>query len=146
MLGSPSEIIDPRGSLEKARRLELYRFAVENKVSEIKETMPADLMRGILRSKGLTNIAVPNRELGTMQPTYTTPNSHRSGQAQPRRPDVIATVDAEADLAKQWAAQEAATKAVSSMTITELRQECKRRGIKMARTDKMTDLRAKLNE
>lgn len=143
MLGSPSEIIDPRGSLERARRLELYRFATENGVSEIKDTMPADLMRSILRGKGLTNIAVPRRELGAMQPTFTTPNSHRSGQPQPRQPDVIATVDATADLARQWAQQEAA-KSVSDMTITELRKECKRRGIKMARTDTMTILKDKL--
>lgn len=132
---------DPREPLARARRLELFRFAREKGVAEIEETMPADLMRQILRTKGLTSIAVPDRPLGGVEQTITTPTSHNAGPSAPRQPDVLVEVDATADLARQWAAE----KAVANMTITEMRKECKRRGIKLARTDNMVTLKAKLN-
>ena len=137
-------ITDPRDNLMKARRIELYRFAREKGVTEIVENMPGELMRDILRSKGITNIAVPSRQLGTPEQMVTTPTSHRDGTTEIKQPDKIVEVSAIADLKRQWQ-QNQEPKQPSEMTITELRKECKRRGIKMARTDNMVTLKAKLN-
>lgn len=138
-------ITDPRDALGKLKRLELFRLAQENKITEIpSEQMPGDLMRDILRSKGIHPKSVPNRQLGTSEPTVTTPTSHRGGAVEVKAPDKIVEVSATADLARQWQ-QSREARPVAAMSITELRQECKRRNIKMARTDNMTTLKAKLN-
>ena len=140
------KIIDPRDALSKARRMELFRFAREKGIAEIEETMPADMMRDILRARNVTTIAVPDRPLGAAQQTFTTPTSHRTTSViiQPAQ-EVIPEVSASVDLARQWRAQQQQTKPNSELTIIELRQACKARGIKIARTDKMVDLRAKLD-
>lgn len=52
-------------------------------------------------------------------------------------------VDALEDLKRQYQLQVVQEK---PQTMTDLRQECKRRGIKMARTDNMQTLRAKLGK
>ena len=141
-------VTDPRSNLDRARRMELFRFAQEKGLKDIQETMPADLMRQILRNKGITSIAIPQRQLGAMQQEFTTPTSHKTGAQPPRQqPDQVVEVDAVEDLARQWTAQQqpAAAKPVEAMTITEARRECKRRNIKFARTDKLVALKAMLN-
>ena len=147
-----NKIIDPRDPLSKARRMELFRFAQDNGISDIQETMPADMMRDILRSRNVTSISVPDRPLGSAQQTFTTPTSHKTtgGVIQPAQ-EVIPVVSASVDVARQWLAQQSQpqppqpTKPNSELSIIELRQACKARGIKIARTDKMTTLRAKLD-
>ncbi len=47
--------------------MELYRFARDNGIADIVEAMPADVMRQILRNKGITSIAVPDRQLGAIE-------------------------------------------------------------------------------
>jgi hypothetical protein len=133
-----ARIEDPRDSLEKARRAELERFAKANGVKEINGDMPAILMRAILRQKGLTRISIPPRTLGQYQPN--------PGEM-PSAPAVAqggGSVDAVADLARQFAQQQAQPEA-KEMSFTEIRSELKRRGIKFGRSDKFADLKAKLN-
>jgi phage shock protein A len=94
-------------------------------------------MRNILRQKGLTRISIPVRTLGqTIQPGT-------SPVAQPEQK--VDTVNATDDLMRQWATQTPQAPQKPRNEIVELRKECKQRGIKMARTDKIADLRAKLD-
>lgn len=132
-------ITDPRDNLEKARLTELMRFARKNNVGEIKDGMPALVVRKILRSKNITHIAVPNRILGSPELAQ-----REAKIGQPSSPDAkaVPTVDAADDLARQYQAQ--AKKPVADMGMNELRAECKERGVKMDRTDNMAKLRVKL--
>jgi hypothetical protein len=82
-------INDPRDALEKARRYELYQWARANGVTEIVETMPAILMRKILRARGLARIEIPKRTLGAPE------------QAAPPVTSDTA-IDATSDLEQQW--------------------------------------------
>ncbi len=143
-------IQDPRDQLQRARRMELYRFARDNGIADIVEAMPADVMRQILRNKGITSIAVPDRQLGAIQRTETTPTSHKGQTYQaPRPPEKVVEVDATSDLMRQWQQESQPAvpreKPVEAMSINELREACKRRGIKLARTDNMASLKEKLN-
>ena len=128
-------IDDPRDKLEKATRDELYDFARAQGVTDITEDMPAILMRRILRSKGKTNIDIPNRPLGSNPGVVAPPDKAQDVVAVPE-------ITAEEDLMRQY---QAAKVAPAEMTMGQMRAECKRRGIKMARTDNMDTLRAKLN-
>ena len=150
-----NKIDDHRSQLEKATRMELFRFAQANKVAEIVQEMPASLMRVILRQKGLTRIAIPNRVLGA-------PAQDRIAGA-PTGPST--SIDADEDLMRQWQTQKVApppapepraprptSKAAPRKRLVErpkseinkLRDECKRLGIHMGRRDRMDDLRAKI--
>jgi hypothetical protein len=109
-------------------------------VTEIIHNMPADLMRKILRGKGLNTIPIPNRMLGG-------PPGHVMPTAAVTTDSI--EVDAEADLERQWRAQQAqeqprAETNPDKMTIGELRTACKTRGIKMDRRDNMITLREKV--
>lgn len=151
-------IQDPRDNLAKARRKELERFAAENGVNEIDPRMPADLMRKILRQKGLVNIQPPHRPLGAPA------DAGASASPVVSNGQKVDEVDADSDLMRQWqqdmsqspvapaSAQKAAPTSNEAPgpddkpeTITDLRKACKARGIKMARTDNMATLRAKLD-
>lgn len=137
-----TRIDDPRDNLERADRDQLYRFAREKGIKEIDDRMymggnAASLMRMILRQKGITDISVPYHQLGmptTMiqeEPSGKPPvmiedmllEQLKEAQSAPRVPDPIP---------------------VSKMSIGELRQTCKARGIKLARTDNMITMREKL--
>lgn len=134
-------IEDPRDALDKARRIELFRFARAHGLKDVVETMPAILMRRILRERGLTNIKIPPRPLGAMN------------QANPLPPNIpggvekVVEMDAEADLMRQYEATKTAppSKPIRMMDINELRRECQRRGIKMGRRDNLLTLREKLS-
>lgn len=122
-------IDDPRDALQKARRYELLQFAKAHSVTDIVPGMPANLMRRILRERGLTHINVPPRPLGVV-----------GGNATPQ--DAPATqVNADDDLMRQYTMQ----KSVDDMTIGELRSEAKRRGIKQKIGESRDSLKAKLN-
>jgi hypothetical protein len=105
------KVQDPRNTLDRARRSELAAFAKANGVKEIVPTMPATLMRKILRSKGLTNIVIPNRQLGQVSPTKIdlkgaqrkSDNGHSRRQ---QSEENVVEVDAEEDLMRQWLAQQ----------------------------------------
>ena len=126
----PSQIEDPRDKLEKMTRWELYRWAAMNNVAEVKEPMPADLACTILRGRGLVNPPMEFPPLGVAPGAPSTPQVHN-----------VAEVDAVADLAKQYAAEQA----TKNMSFNEIRSELKRRGVKFKRTDRMEDLKALLN-
>lgn len=138
------QITDPRDNLAKARRKELEEFAKAHGVTEIEEGMPAELMRKILRSKQLTNIAITPQPLGAPA---------RPKGAEPIVQEAVQTADdtVEVDhldlLAAQWKArkQEPKTKPVAEMTYWEMYHECKRRGLTVERGEKKPALEAKLN-
>ena len=143
-----NKIQDPRDALSKARRIQLSRFAEARGIAEIQPTMPAELMRQILRGKGITTIGVVAPPLGG-QNIETGTDGDQSGGVE---------VNATADLAKQWAAQQAAEALETTEPdpiqksppkvyneMNDLRAQCKERGIKCARTDKIADLRKKLD-
>lgn len=102
-------IQDPRDMLERARRSELVEFARQKGVKEIVPEMPAMLMRKILRSRGLTNIAIDLRQLGEV--TRNKINVKKS-TAKPKpgarapEPERVAVVDADDDLMRQWEAEQ----------------------------------------
>ena len=127
----PSIIEDPRDKLEKMTRWDLYKWAAINNVVEVKEPMPADLAATILRGRGLVNPPIELPPLGTPAGAVV---SHPTTQSN------VAEVDAAADLARQYAEQQ-----TKEMTFGELCSELKRRGIKFKRTDRMDDLKAKLD-
>lgn len=129
-----TRIDDPRDTLERASRDELFFFAQSRGVSEIEQNMPAILMRKILRQKGLYAINIPNRPLGA-----------NPGVLAPDPQEQIPQMNADEALEEQWRQSKTEAKDVSKMGMGELRSECKRRGIKMARTDNLASLRAKLS-
>lgn len=133
-----NNVFDPRDSLEKARRKELEKFAKSHGVADVKPGMPAPLMRKILRRMGLTNISLPpTRYLGGP------PDMHTKGQSvvNQRPPDAdVKEMDAVSLLEAEWNKPD-----YTAMGITELRKACKANGIKLKRTDKMTDMVRKLN-
>lgn len=131
-------IDDPRDALEKARLPELLKFAAEQGV-EIPPAFQdkAIIIRQLLRQRGLTRISIPPRVLGM-------PNAREAAA-----PDAPATeIDAVEDLMRQVMAAPPAPPATPETKvplIVTLRRECKARGIKFERTDKASDLRAKLD-
>lgn len=175
-----NKITDPRDNLEKARLKELIVFAHKQGVTGIQPTMPAQLVRRILRVKGLVDITIPDRPLGGIKigdgPVQSTPdntvevmaeddlmkqwlrdqgNHVKAAPATPEVADLAEEIEGTLDKLPDLEAMDALYDASLAEDkpkpkrgineITRLRQECKARGIKMKRTDKMSDLRAKLD-
>ena len=161
-------IQDPRDNLEKARRSELVKFAQAHRVAGIDPAMPAILIRRILRSKGLIDIDVPVRPLGKVPGARgstgpSTPENTvemladddlmqqwQRQQAPEATMPTVPTVPHVSDQVRQSFQQvhENMDQLDPWDGMTEmswLRRECKAAGIKMKRTDKKPDLRAKLN-
>jgi len=146
-----NKIDDPRDNLERARQSELIRFAQANGLKHVTEQMPAILIRAELRARGMTNIRIPRRDLGS------TLNSLRQ-YAESSPAAKIVEVNAAADLARQWAEQQARPPEPPPAKpdkpkrlverprseINQLRDECKRLNIKMERRDNMATLKAKI--
>ena len=145
---TPGITFDPRDPWARARRIEIFRYAQEKGVTEVVEQMPKDVMVKRLKAKGIPPPPVPPRSIGAhINPRSgdTSPTSHRyTGQTQPKAETVV-EVDADEVLERDWQQQSSAPKTDRPMTITEARQECKRRGIKMKRTDNLVTLKAKLD-
>lgn len=132
---------DPRDPLEKATRDELVAYAHSKGQIDIVEQMPAVLIRKLLKSRGLTDIKIPDRQLGG----FNDANSYGLVAEKSDAP----SVNAEEAMIAQWQQRkddpvEAEPVSVDDMPMGQLRAECKRRGIKMARTDNMEALRDKL--
>jgi hypothetical protein len=142
-------IDDDRDALDKAKRKELECFAKANNVTEIKQGMPAILMRRILRNKRLTNIQTPPRLLGHPE----APQHSEAFATDYTEPYVTGQMDADTALLDQWERGdmkpapigEAAQPDIGGMGYRDLQKECKRRGIKMERGETMPSLKAKLN-
>ncbi len=127
---------DPRSPLDRASRDELYAFAKANHVTEIDEAMYMGAyagvrMKKILLRKGLTNINTSNRPLYSAdpQPSGLPPQD----------------VDALADLPQKPLEPRADVFDISTASRAELAKECKKRGIKMARTDTKEKLQERLS-
>lgn len=148
--------VDPRDNLDKAHRRELVDFARANNL-EVSEDMPADDVEGrigsglrsLLRSKGLTRITVPHRSIDNRIGDKTFPI--RSKPAAP--PQATSDEWAEFQQFKAWkavqkppAAVPDPAKPVAEMSITELRQVCKAKGVKLERRDTMDIMREKLGQ
>lgn len=159
MLLDQKRTVDPRDNLDKAHRRELVEFARANGV-EVSEDMPADDIEGrpgtglrnFLRAKGITRIAIPRRSIDHRGVEKTFPLQARKPAPQQATSDEWA----EFQQFKAWKAQQqpapvaaptpaAPDKPVGDMSINELRDACKSRGIKMERRDNIASLRAKLN-
>lgn len=112
-------------------------YAKRLHIEGITGDMPAILIRKKLRGMGITEIAVPRRVLG--QPEMRN-RAAPMGDIPPDAP--VQEISVEEDLERQFARQPAP---VEAMTIQELRIECKRRKIKMERTDNVDSLRRKLS-
>ncbi len=127
ILGNVFRQEDPRDNLGKATRYELCQAAKHHGITEFNygtDDITLEDMIAILRRHGIRDITIPNRILGDYRPTV---------------------INAESVKSEKVVAAEPA-KAASDMSMTELRSECKKRGIKMARTDNMTTLREKLEQ
>ena len=134
-----NKIDDPRDNLEKARRMELVRFAQACGLPNITEHMPAMLIRRELRNKGMTNIKVPPRILGSQ---------HQPNAVMPSPDQKVVEVNAADDLARQFRAEQPVPaiprRGRPKSEINKLRDECKRLGIKMDRRDNVNNLREKI--
>ncbi len=153
-------IDDSRDSLDKARRKELERFAKANGVGDIKQGMPAILMRRILRAKGLTNIQIPKRILGFPEPGSAPPGFEPPVSALPG--DLTAgavqggdSVDAADDLERQWMEQQNVVQFpepepdhpdYSAMKYIDLLKLAKSRNVALKRTDDRPTIEAKLRD
>lgn len=165
-------IDDPRDNLDKAHRLELVRYANARGMDEVTEQMPAILIRKQLRAKGFTDIKIPQRTLGMMQPGT---NLESNGAAEPKtKAPIVASpppqgveVDAADDLERQFAATvkvkpraKPAPKAepkplstlhdrwktmpLADMGINDLRWACREHDIKLGRRTNKPEMRGLL--
>ena len=145
--------IDPRDGLTRARRPELLAYAQANGIPGVDDNTPKRVLARLLRARGLTTPDIPARFLGMPE---------NATEAQPAEHDLVGTgeiLDAEDSFMQQWEAEQGrrnaepdpppevkATKTIDDLSFMEMRQECKRRGIPWALTDKKVDLRAKLHD
>ena len=141
------KIEDPRDPWQRARRMEVVRYAHELGHSDIVEQMPKDLMVRILRSRGVPAPSVPPRPIGNVNPrsgdTSLTSHHYSGPVSEPAQETV--TVSAEEILARDWAAHKEAQAAQPvEPSFIQLRQACKAKGIKYLRTDKAAQLKARL--
>ena len=145
-----TKIIDPRDNLGRATRDELWDFAKANGVSFDQRTATKQYMEVELRTRGLTNIRPAVRFMGAPTGEYF---GHDGTSLEPPK---IREVDADADMLRQmkeqaakpqdWPVESMFRIHPSAMNMPMLRAECKRLGIKMARTDNINSLREKLSE
>ena len=144
------KIQDPRDPLQKARRSELVAFAKRKGIEDIDENMPAELMRKILRGKGINQLDhAPTQVLGSTQ--------DRRGREVPEpTQENTREVSAEADLERQWRehqervkqeqAERMAARGPRDMTIQELRKQVKAHGLKNDRNESRADIIKRLEQ
>lgn len=138
-----NKIDDPRDSLAKATRYQVWKFAKENGL-DFEESTPADIVRAALRQRGLTRINVNRPPLGAL--------NGPAGGGQAIVPASSGTeIDATADLAAQWAREQQqkrdegkVPRPVRHNPMNELRAKAKELGIKVDRRDNTESLRAKV--
>lgn len=141
LLGNVWRQEDPRSNLEKASRYELAQLAKKLGFDDITYDTPQPLQVKKLRERGVTDINIPERILGDSRPlVYNTDKVEKA----PAKPTEARSMTAEELLEQEFNADRPKTPA--QMGMTELRSECKRRGIKMARTDNLRTLREKLEQ
>lgn len=143
-----TKIVDPRDNLGRASRDELFDFARANGVAFDQRTATKQYMERELRSRGLSHIRPAVRFMGYPTGEVFPAEGGLVVQDQPK----VVEVNADADMVRQMKEQakqewpvESTFKSVDEMKMGELRAECKRRGIKMERTDNLKSLREKLS-
>lgn len=133
-------IDDPRSPLDKTRRIDLVRFAKTQGIKEVTEQMPAILIRKIFKDRGIHRVPARLQTLGQTA-------GAAASQAAIVPDEAARAVDAEADLARQFAAQvpqQPVRKTPAQMSINELGAEMKRLNIKRDRRDNMITMREKI--
>lgn len=140
-----NKIDDPRDALQRARLKDILRFAREKNIDEIDPEMPAMLARPIIRGKGLAG------DFARWARSHVQFTPLGQPAAPPATTDQATAVDAEADLAAQWAANRKAdlesgkTKRPERHNpMNDLRATAKELGIKIDRRDNLETLRAKV--
>lgn len=141
LLGSVYRQEDPRGNLEKASRYELAQLAKKLGFTDITYDTPQPLQVKLLRQRGITDIDIPERVLGDIRPLV-----YNTDQVQPVKAQKTEAKSMTADELLEQEYRQQQPKTPAEMSMTELRSECKRRGIKMARTDNLKTLREKLGQ
>ena len=132
-------IDDPRDNLQKATRFELIDFAKANGI-DVPEDAPAIYTMKILRSRGLTNIRIPDRPLGLY-----VGSGEVMSEAQISSDSEVISSNAEDDLIRQYQTQKKEEADVSKLPMHRLRTVCKEKGVKFSRKDNMQTLREKLS-
>lgn len=145
--GYLKDFVEPhnRPALDRATRDELLAYA-KTKGMKLDANMPRDLIIQILREKGYTDIKAAVRIMGM-------PIGYVGDDGIPQQPgNPVKTVSAADDLKRQWEQSQAiaekrsdALRSLADMSMKELRDQAKTRGIKLTRTDTMQSIREKLN-
>ena len=139
-----NKIQDQRSPIQRLTRKELEYLARKEGRDDIIPGMPVELMRQKFLLQPPASVPRPMRaHLGAYKALRNPPYEEWLRVAFMKAPDPepeveVREVNAMEDLERQWKAQQ-------PQTMGELRSECKKRGIKIKRTDKMDDLRAKLD-
>jgi hypothetical protein len=153
-----SPVEDKRDPMALGRRPQLISYAREMGQADIDETMPATVIRSLLTQRGLrrgfgawaAKNAMHARPLGSIGQAYMGHTPINATAPPPQfNQDNGQTINADDDMMRQYKAQqerERQQKNIDLMSINQLRDACKRRGIKLARRDNIQSLRAKLNE
>lgn len=113
----------------------MREYAERNGITQITWDMQGDQMKSILVGMGVKDLGLPYVQLGTR---------HVMQQAAPIKDPNVAEISLEEMQKQQWE-QQAKQKLLKTETRAELAKECKRRGIKMARTDTKEQLIEKLS-
>lgn len=122
--------------------MEIVRYAAELGIKEIVEQMPKDLMVKRMKALGVPPPKVPPRPIGSpARSGDTTPTSHRYEAKEEEKTETI-ELSADELLEREWKTREIP---IEKMSIGDARKACKARGIKISRTDKLADLKAKLD-
>lgn len=140
-----NRIDDPRDALQRARLNDIVRFAKEKNIAEISPEMPAMVARPIIRGKGLAgDFARWARENVHFKPLGSAPE-------RPVTSDQATAVDADADIAAQWAANRQrdletgkTKRPPRNNPMAELRLKARELGIRVDRRDNVKTLREKV--
>lgn len=145
-----NKTIDPRDDLERLGRLQLVQLAHSRGQTDITEAMSAVDIRKELKSRGVRPGRVNGPALGTTGRHERSAIAPKQMQPQPA-PELS---PAEMQEFRAWQAQQRAAamraqraspgKTLSEMSINELRDLCKKSGVKMDRGDNTHILREKL--
>lgn len=145
-----SKIQDYRNPIQKLSRKELEYLARYENRADIEDGMPAELMKAKFEAQPPAQYPRPMRDQLGSQAWLRVPPYEEwvktafSRTSEPQEQTVNET-DSVSDLENQWLAQKAQEIDFSELPFWQLKQECKKRGIKFTRTDKKKDLLGKLN-
>lgn len=150
------KIEDSRDEIGQMRRYPLVQFAHDIGHKDISEMMEVGFIRRLLKERGVSRHQAREwmaKQRMRLPPLGTVnPSAYEKGQFSPAMAPPadakIENVTAEEDMARRWQAQKQAERKDTRppSEITTLRMECKKRGIKMARTDNIKTLREKLGQ